>query len=88
MASKPDYAALSSTEAVSELTDCETEEIELIFHGTGTSSGLPLIECLTADADAKKCRTCFSSLTPEGRKNARRNTGAIVRTRGPDGQWL
>jgi phosphoribosyl 1,2-cyclic phosphodiesterase len=60
--------------------------MEFIFHGTGTSSGLPLIECLVAPPDKRTCPTCVGSLTPEGRKNARRNTGSIIRVRAKDGE--
>jgi hypothetical protein len=61
-------------------------EMELIFHGTGTSSGLPLIECLVQPPEKRSCPTCVSSLTLEGRKNARRNTGSIIRVRAKDGE--
>ncbi|KDQ20404.1 hypothetical protein BOTBODRAFT_123974 [Botryobasidium botryosum FD-172 SS1] len=61
------------------------ENFDLIFHGTGTSSSLPLIECLTAPQGPglKRCETCLSTLTPEGKKNIRRNTGAIFRAKKP-----
>jgi len=61
-------------------------EMDLIFHGTGTSSGLPLIECLVLPPGEDKCPTCTSSQTSEGRKNFRRNTGAIIRARAKDGE--
>ncbi|KAH7340382.1 beta-lactamase-like protein [Rhizoctonia solani] len=57
--------------------------IEFIFHGTGTSSSVPNISCITADPIT--CETCGSTLTPEGQKNKRRNTGGILRVLG-DGQ--
>ncbi|PCH33347.1 hypothetical protein WOLCODRAFT_111660 [Wolfiporia cocos MD-104 SS10] len=60
--------------------------VELIFLGTGTSSSIPHVDCLTAPPGAKPCRTCLSTLTPEGKKNIRRNTSAVFRTRGKDGQ--
>lgn len=47
------------------------EPVELIFLGTGTSSSLPHVDCLTAPPDAKPCRTCLSTLRPEGKKNIR-----------------
>lgn len=47
------------------------EPVELIFLGTGTSSTLPHLDCLTAPPDAKPCRTCLSTLYPEGKKNIR-----------------
>ncbi|THH21003.1 hypothetical protein EW146_g468 [Bondarzewia mesenterica] len=60
--------------------------IEVIFLGTGTSSSLPHIECLTAGPDDQPCRTCLSTLTPEGKKNVRRNTSAVLRIDGKDGK--
>lgn len=54
--------------------------------GTGTSSSLPHVDCLTAPPGRKPCHTCLSTLTPEGKKNIRRNTSAAVRLRGRDGQ--
>ncbi|KAH6916818.1 beta-lactamase-like protein [Coprinopsis sp. MPI-PUGE-AT-0042] len=61
---------------------------ELIFLGTGTSSSLPQIGCITAppDSDNPPCRTCLSTLTPEGKKNIRRNTSAALRVTGKGGQ--
>ncbi len=47
------------------------DPFELIFLGTGTSSSLPHVDCLTAPPDAKRCRTCLSTLYPEGKKNIR-----------------
>jgi len=60
--------------------------MELIFLGTGTSSSLPHVDCLTAPPGAKPCRTCLSTLKPEGKKNIRRNTSVAVRLRGQDNQ--
>ncbi|EUC67173.1 RINT-1 family protein [Rhizoctonia solani AG-3 Rhs1AP] len=57
--------------------------IEFIFHGTGTSSSLPNIACITSDPIT--CETCGSTLGPAGQKNKRRNTGGILRVLG-DGQ--
>ncbi|KAF8559358.1 hypothetical protein OG21DRAFT_1431426 [Imleria badia] len=54
-------------------------ETELIFLGTGTSSSVPNIHCLTAPPSKEPCRTCLSTLTPEGKRNIRRNTSAVVR---------
>lgn len=54
-------------------------EAELIFLGTGTSSSIPYLACLTAPTSKEPCRTCLSTLTPEGKKNIRRNTSAVVR---------
>ncbi|KAF8634423.1 hypothetical protein AX15_000874 [Amanita polypyramis BW_CC] len=62
---------------------------ELIFLGTGTSSGLPHVDCLTASPEEKPpCRTCLSTLTPQGRKNIRRNTSAALRIRAVDGRLV
>lgn len=47
------------------------EPVELVFLGTGTSSTLPHVDCLTAPPDAKPCRTCLSTLRPEGKHNIR-----------------
>ncbi|KAG8763831.1 hypothetical protein FRC11_011500 [Ceratobasidium sp. 423] len=57
-----------------------TPTIEFIFHGTGTSSSVPNIACITADPIT--CETCGSTLLPEGQKNKRRNTGGILRILG------
>ncbi|EPS99072.1 hypothetical protein FOMPIDRAFT_1024325 [Fomitopsis schrenkii] len=56
--------------------------VELIFMGTGTSSCVPHVDCLTRTPEADPCHTCLSTLTPEGKRNARRNTSALVRLRG------
>jgi hypothetical protein len=61
-------------------------DIEFIFLGTGTSSSLPHVDCLTRPPDARRCRTCLSTLTPAGKKNCRRNTSGVVRMKGNDGQ--
>ncbi|KAJ3490481.1 hypothetical protein NLI96_g1414 [Meripilus lineatus] len=66
-------------------TPIASEPFELIFMGTGTSSSVPHVDCLTAPPGAEQCRTCLSTLYPEGKKNIRRNTSAVVRMRGPDG---
>ncbi|KAF8898473.1 beta-lactamase-like protein [Infundibulicybe gibba] len=60
--------------------------VELIFLGTGTSSSIPHIECLTAGPDETPCKTCISTLKPEGRKNNRRNTSIAVRMGTKDGR--
>ncbi|KAM5537261.1 hypothetical protein V8D89_008991 [Ganoderma adspersum] len=62
------------------------DPVELILLGTGPSATLPHVDCLTAPPGARPCRTCLSTLTPEGRKNKRRNTSAVLRVRGRDGQ--
>ncbi|KAG6335629.1 hypothetical protein ID866_3465 [Astraeus odoratus] len=63
------------------LPSLETE-IELLFLGTGTSSSVPHLECLTAPPEKKPCNTCLSTLTPEGKKNIRRNTSVALRFTG------
>ncbi|KAF9458325.1 beta-lactamase-like protein [Collybia nuda] len=60
--------------------------VELIFLGTGTSSSLPHVECLTAPPGDKPCKTCTSTLTPEGKRNIRRNTSCAFRMEGRGGQ--
>lgn len=62
------------------------DPVELIFLGTGTSSSLPHIECLTAPAEEVPCKTCLSTLKPEGKKNIRRNTSAAMRMTAKDGR--
>ena len=62
---------------------------ELIFLGTGTSSSVPTVSCLTASPDElPPCRTCLSTLTPEGKKNIRRNTSAALRITATDGRLV
>ncbi|KAF9462236.1 beta-lactamase-like protein [Collybia nuda] len=53
--------------------------MELIFLGTGSSAGLPYIDCITAPPEREPCKTCLSALTPKGKRNIRRNTSAVVR---------
>ncbi|KAG6891073.1 hypothetical protein C0995_014162 [Termitomyces sp. Mi166 len=60
--------------------------IELIFLGTGTSSSLPHVDCLTVPPEVKSCKTCLSTLTPEGKKNIRRNTSVALRFSARDGR--
>ncbi|KAK0198502.1 beta-lactamase-like protein [Armillaria mellea] len=57
--------------------------VELIFLGTGTSSSIPHVDCLTNPPDGRRCRTCLSTLTPEGKRNIRRNTSAVIRMATP-----
>lgn len=52
-------------------TPIASEPFELIFMGTGTSSSVPHVDCLTAPPGAEQCRTCLSTLYPEGKKNIR-----------------
>src|SRR6266404_1637402 len=60
--------------------------IEFIFLGTGTSGSLPNVSCLTAHESEAPCKTCLSTLKPEGKKNVRRNTSAVMRIDGKDGK--
>jgi hypothetical protein len=53
--------------------------VEIIFLGTGTSSSVPTVACLTNPE--KLCPVCLSTQTPEGIKNNRRNTTLVVRFR-------
>ncbi|KAF9243848.1 beta-lactamase-like protein [Melanogaster broomeanus] len=71
---------------ISACIETTSPDIEFIFLGTGTSSSIPNVDCLTAPPDRKPCRTCLSTLTPEGKKNIRRNTSAAVRIMGKDGK--
>ncbi|RKP10487.1 beta-lactamase-like protein [Thamnocephalis sphaerospora] len=57
--------------------------IEIIFLGTGTSGRLPNVTCLTRKKVV--CQTCPLALTPEGRKNRRRNTSILARWRRANG---
>jgi hypothetical protein len=51
---------------------------------TGTSSGVPVVACLTNPEGG--CETCMSTLTPEGEINIRRNTSLLVRVNHEDGR--
>ncbi|KAJ7770886.1 beta-lactamase-like protein [Mycena maculata] len=66
--------------------------VEVIFLGTGTSSGVPHIDCITAHAipgssERPPCRACLSTIdgSAEGKKNIRRNTSIVVRMPGKEG---
>ncbi|KAF9168298.1 hypothetical protein BGX21_011401 [Mortierella sp. AD011] len=59
-------------------------ETDLIFLGTGTSSGVPVVPCLTAANPT--CKVCLSTQTPEGVKNIKRNTSAMVSFMHQDGR--
>ncbi|KAI5475166.1 hypothetical protein MNV49_001853 [Pseudohyphozyma bogoriensis] len=60
-----------------------SQELELIVLGTGTSSGVPSIGCLTSPTTG--CYTCRSTLSlpsetdPHAKHNLRRNTSAVLR---------
>ncbi|KAJ6604209.1 beta-lactamase-like protein [Mycena vulgaris] len=66
--------------------------IEVVFLGTGTSSSVPSIDCITAHAipgssERPPCRTCLSTIdgSAEGKKNIRRNTSVVLRMPGKQG---
>ncbi|KAJ7275455.1 beta-lactamase-like protein [Mycena haematopus] len=68
------------------------QPVEVIFLGTGTSSSVPHIDCITAHAipgssERPPCRTCLSTIdgSTEGQKNIRRNTSIVVRMPGKQG---
>ncbi|EJU05287.1 hypothetical protein DACRYDRAFT_19840 [Dacryopinax primogenitus] len=74
---------------------------ELIFHGTGASSCLPNISCLTLppeeydDDEEGRCEACHQGANPwdhaepkEALKNRRRNTGAVLRVTQDDGSQV
>ncbi|KAJ7124726.1 beta-lactamase-like protein [Mycena crocata] len=68
------------------------DPVEVVFLGTGTSSSVPHIDCITANAipgssDRPPCRTCLSTIdgSAEGKKNIRRNTSIVVRMPGKQG---
>ncbi|KAG0233754.1 hypothetical protein BGW42_007214 [Actinomortierella wolfii] len=61
-----------------------TGKLKLVLLGSGTSSSIPSIPCLTDPA--KKCKVCLSSMTPEGNKNFKRNTSCLLQYEHPDGR--
>ena len=70
-------------------THSDATATELIFLGTGTSSSIPHVDCLTYDpAIHTPCKTCLSTLRPEGKKNVRRNTGAVLRAKAKSGRTV
>lgn len=69
--------------------------LELHFLGTGTSGCLPAISCLTDRANGCDCCISTTRPGPEGKKNVRRNTSAVLRvkphgsnTREEDVKWV
>lgn len=54
---------------------------EVLFMGTGTSSGLPLVACLTRPPNEPQCACCTATRSLNGRKNVRGNTGIVTRCR-------
>ena len=61
----------------------EIRLIDCVFF-IGTSSGVPVVACLTDPEGG--CETCKSTLTPEGEVNIRRNTSLLVRVNHEDGR--
>jgi len=72
-------------------------QIDLLLLGTGTSSSIPLIGCLTDPVTG--CHCCRSTLPAYlndhkrtakeralGEKNKRRNTSGLLRIKGADGK--
>ncbi|KAK4704860.1 hypothetical protein P7C70_g1345, partial [Phenoliferia sp. Uapishka_3] len=56
------------------------QELELYLLGTGTSSAVPSIGCLTSvEKGCYCCRSTLSPSDPDGKYNIRRNTGAVLR---------
>jgi phosphoribosyl 1,2-cyclic phosphodiesterase len=49
----------------------------VIFLGTGASSSLPNVLCITREKSG--CKVCPSALTEEGKRNRRRNCSLLVR---------
>jgi hypothetical protein len=68
------------------ISDHSKKSVELIFLGTGTSSSVPNVDCLTAPPDREPCRACQSTLHAEGKKNIRRNTSVVLRIGEKDGK--
>ncbi|KAI9306920.1 beta-lactamase-like protein [Cunninghamella echinulata] len=52
---------------------------QVIFLGTGCSSCTPNVTCLTNPEQS--CKSCLSSMTPDGRKNRRNNVSIAIRFR-------
>ena len=62
------------------LPDTEKDaQFELMLLGTGTSSAVPILPCVT-DPE-QKCKTCLS----DAKEDERGNTSAIVQVRANDG---
>lgn len=56
--------------------------VEIVFLGTGTSGAVPNVSCLTNPE--QPCKVCISAMTPEGKKNMKKNTSLMVRFRSQD----
>lgn len=55
------------------------DDLELLFLGTGTSSALPSVGCLTSSHGCYCCKSTLDPTDAQGRKNVRRNTSALLR---------
>ena len=75
----------SSCSSSAESAATSDDALEFIFLGTGTSSSIPQIDCLTT-TEGPQCKTCTSALRPDGQKNIRRNTSAVFRVNGQNGK--
>lgn len=53
--------------------------VEIVFLGTGTSGAVPNVSCLTNPEQS--CMVCLSAMTPQGKKNMKKNTSLMVRFR-------
>lgn len=53
--------------------------VEIVFLGTGTSGAVPNVSCLTNPEQS--CKVCLSAMTPQGKKNMKKNTSLMVRFR-------
>ena len=69
--SSSSHSTMGSIDALSNAMHDREDPVEFILLGTGTSSTLPHVDCLTRPPNMKPCKTCLSTLTPEGRKNKR-----------------
>jgi phosphoribosyl 1,2-cyclic phosphodiesterase len=75
---------VSRTGALQASETMTSPDLDFLFLGTGTSSTVPAIHCLTDPATG--CLCCRSTMRPGGERNKRRNTAAIVRVTQPDDQ--
>lgn len=60
-------------------SDVRETQFEFMFLGTGTSSAVPILPCVT-DPE-QRCKTCLSS----AEEDTRGNTSAVVQAKGGDG---
>lgn len=74
--SPPSSAAPSTRRSTS-------KPLSFTFLGTGGSSALPLISCVTKPEEA--CPSCFDTIFDPDSKNIRGNTGGVLRVLQDDG---